>query len=263
MLRKFGWFDSLSLIFALSEEEKLMLYFGKRLLSVSFMIGVLFALNVNASVTYIGIDKTTQGDWVGKYGKDGAVIFCNKSAHGADLSIPYVPSEAEKLFIKGLIQEISITDSTGKAYGYIWNATPGDDKKCSLLVDKSSRIAACVSGRGWADLTISLKVNSTNYKVSIYCLDYDKVRVPGQDTYGYQGDKLPDKFDINIGDHTNGVYISWEVTGQEPFKYFAKKVGATVNIVTSAVFVDEIKTTSNVDPASKLLETWGKIKQNY
>ena len=48
-------------------------------------------------------------------------------------------------------------------------------------------------------------------KCKFYCLDYDRVRVPGQKTYGYQGEKLPDKPDVEIGDHTNGVYVSWEL----------------------------------------------------
>jgi len=231
--------------------------FSLMILGISLLAFFIFTDFSNANVTYLGMDSTTQGDWIGKYGGDGAIIFCNKGAHGADLAIPYEPSEAEKLFIKGIIQEVGITDSGGKAYGYIWNANPGNEKRCPLLVDKSARLAACVSGRTWVDLAISLKVKSTSYKVSVYCLDYDRVRVPGQDTYGYQGNKLPDKPSEKLGDHTNGVYLSWMVTGSEPFNYFSSRLGGTVNTVVSAIFVDETK---NVEPNGKLSTLWGYIK---
>jgi hypothetical protein len=221
----------------------------------AFLTFVVFSA---AEVKYLGTDDKTQGDWIGKYGEGGAIIFCNKASHGADLPVPYEPSEKEKLFKKGLIEEISITDTSGKAYGYIWNANPGDEKRCPWLVDKSARLGACVSGRTWVNLAISLKVDSSHYKVTIYCLDYDRVRVPGQKTYGYQGEKVPDKPDVEIGDHTNGVYVSWEVTGKEPFRYFADRIAGTVNVVVSGLFVDEMK---SVEPGGKLSTTWGCIKK--
>ena len=54
------------------------------------------------------------GDWIGKYGGSGAIIFCNKENHNADLPVPYKPDEAQKLFKQGLIKEISISSAGGQ-----------------------------------------------------------------------------------------------------------------------------------------------------
>ena len=215
-----------------------------------------------ADVTYLGLDDKTQGDWIGVYGADGAIIFCNQANHNATFPIPYEPSEDEKKVKKGLIEEIIATDLTqGTAYGWIWNANPPDDeKKSPWLVDESARFGACVAGSSWVDLAINLKVNSTRYQVAVYCLDYDVVRVPGQEIYGYQGeglDDLPGQPDDEMGDHSQGVYALWEVTGNDPFNYFATKLVGTTNIVVSGIFIDE---TQAVEPDGKLANTWGDIK---
>ena len=209
-----------------------------------------------ADVEYLGADWDTQGDWIGKYGADGAIIFCNQDAHNADLPVPYKPSEEEKLFKKGIIKEVSITSSGGgAAYGWIFNPDPGEDKKAPWLVDESSRFAACISGRN-ADVAITLKVNSDHYKVTIYCTDYDTANTRGYQVYGYQGETLPDEPDEEIVEYSDGVYTSWEVTGQEPFRYFAKNT-LQFNVVASGLFIDDMK---DVEASGKLSTTWGRIK---
>ena len=236
---------------------------GKNFLPISLgLILLLFVLSATAEVKYLGADWDTQGDWIGKYGADGAIIFCNQDAHNADLPVPYKPSEEEKLFKKGLIEEISITSSGGgAAYGWIFNANPGDDKKAPWLVDESSRFAACISGRN-NDLAITLKVNSAYYKVTIYSTDYDTENTRGYQVYGYQGEELPNEPDEEIVEYRDGVHTSWEVTGQEPFRYFAKNT-LQFNVVASGLFVDAIAAPTGVSPSSKLPEIWGKIKERY
>ena len=230
---------------------------GKNFLPISLgLILLLFVLSANADVKYLGTDWDTQGDWIGKYGADGAIIFCNQNAHNADLPVPYKPSEEEKLFKKGLIEEISITSSGGgAAYGWIFNANPGDDKKAPWLVDESSRFAACISGRN-ADVAITLEVDSDHYNVTIYCTDYDTANTRGQQVYGYQGETLPDKPDEETVKYTDGVHYSWEVTGDEPFMYFAKNT-LQFNCVASGLFIDDMKA---VKSGGKLSTTWGHIK---
>ena len=44
-----------------------------------------------ADVTYLGMDSDTQGDWIGVYGADGAIIFCNQANHGGNFDVPYQP----------------------------------------------------------------------------------------------------------------------------------------------------------------------------
>ena len=234
---------------------------SKHFLAISLLILLSFALGAGADVKYLGTDTKTQGDWVGKYGQDGAIIFCNKENHGVDVPDPYKPDEAQKLFKKGLIKELSVTDSGTTAYGWIFNANPGDDKKSPWLVDKSARYAACVSGRA-ANVAMTLTVTSTHYKVSVYCMDYDTTARAYQ-VFGYQGDKLPDKPDEEIAKYTDGIYTSWEVTGSEPFKYFAKNLAGSVNNVASALFVDDMGATSSVKSVDKLSTEWGHIKSAF
>ena len=209
-----------------------------------------------AEVKYLGTDWKTQGDWIGKYGKDGAIIFCNEKFHNGDLPVPYEPSSGEKKVKKGLIEEISITSSGGgAAYGWIFNANPGNDKIAPWLVDESSRFAACISGRN-ADVDLTLKVNSDHYKVTIYCTDYDTANTRGQQVYGYQGETLPDKPDEETVKYKDGVHYSWEVAGDEPFRYFAKNT-LQFNVVVSGLFIDDMQ---DVKPGGKLSTTWGRIK---
>jgi len=233
------------------------MYKGKHFLPISLAILLLFVLSANAEVKYLGAEWDTQGDWIGKYGADGVIIFCNDEFHSADLPVPYEPSEQEKKFKKGIIEEISITSSGGgAAYGWIFNANPGDDKRAPWLVDESSRFAACISGRN-ADLAITLKVNFDHYKVTIYCTDYDTANTRGQQVYGYQGETLPDEPDEETVEYTDGVHYSWEVTGDEPFQYFAKNT-LQFNCVASGLFIDDMK---YVEVGGKLSTTWGHIKQ--
>jgi hypothetical protein len=228
------------------------------LLNFLGLILLLSVLSANAEVKYLGADWDTQGDWVGKYGKNGVIIFCNEAFHNQDLPVAYEPAEKEKLFQEGLIDEISITSSgNAKAYGWIFNANPGDDKRAPWLVDKSARYAACISGRA-ADVAMTLKVDSTHYKVTIYCVDYDTANTRGHQIYGYQGEELPDKPDEETVKYREGVHYSWEVTGDEAFRYFAKNT-LQFNTVSSGLFIDDAK---DVVLTGKLATRWGRIKQN-
>ena len=233
---------------------------SKLFLSISLVILLSFSLCANASVKYLGSDRTTQGDWVGKYGANGVIIFCNKDNHNANLPVPYNIDETQKLAKKGLISELSITGSgTGQAaYGWIFNATPGDAKNALWLVDKSARYAACISGRN-ADVAMTLKVDSTHYKVTIYCTDYDTTARAYQ-AFGYQGNTIPAQPDEEINKYTNGIYTSWEVTGSDPFKYLGKNLAPSVNNVASGLFIDDMGAVSSVQSNDKLPSVWGHIK---
>ena len=230
---------------------------GKSLLVTTLALILLsFCLYATAEVKYLGTDIETQGNWIGEYGASGAIIFCNKENHNGDLPIPYEPDENQKLFEKGLIKEISITSSgAAKAYGWIFNENPGDNEKAPWLVDKSARYAACVSGRT-NDVAMTLTVDSTHYKVSVYSLDFDTTARNFQ-AFGYQGEDMPDDPDDEIDKYTDGVYLTWEVTGQDPFQYYAKNGAGSVNYVASAVFIDG---TASVQSNDKLSILWGSIK---
>jgi len=190
------------------------------------------------------------------YGKSGTIIFCNKESHNADLPVPYEPDEDQKLFKKGLIKEIVLGSSgVSKAYGWIFNANPGDNKKAPWLTDKSNRYAACVSGRA-NDVAMTLTVDSNHYRVSIYALDFDTTARNFQ-AFGWQGEDKPDDPDDEIAKYTDGVYLIWEVTGKEPFHFYQKNGAGSVNCVISGVFVDD---TASVESNGKISTQWGSIK---
>jgi hypothetical protein len=221
---------------------------------------------VSADVKYLGSDESTQGDWIGKYGADGAIIFCNAEYKNVDLSAPYKADPKQKLIKEGLIKELTIySDFEGKAkaYGWVFNASPPkDEKRSPLLVDGSARYAGCVSGRA-AHVAMTLTVNSTQYKVAIYCLDYDTGGARKHEVFGFQGKDIPQKPDATAPKgYNNGVYYIWEVTGGEPFKFYQKNLAGSVNSVSSGIFVDATITTS-VKPLGKLPLTWCVIKSKY
>ena len=122
-------------------------------------------------------------------------------------------------------------------------------------MDKSARYAACVSGRN-ADVAMTLTVDSTHYKVSVYSLDFDTTARKFQ-AFGYQGKDMPADPDDEIAKYTDGVYLTWEVTGKDPFKFYAKNGAGSVNYVASAVFIDG---TASVESSGKLSTLWGSIK---
>lgn len=227
------------------------------LLATSVLTLLYFCFCVSAQVKYLGTDIKTQGDWIGIYGKDGAIIFCNQENHNSDLPVPYKPDEGQKLFKKGLIEEIVLGSSgVSKAYGWIFNANPGDVKRVPWLTDKSARYAACVSGRA-ADVAMTLTVNSTHYKVSIYALDFDTTTRNFQ-AFGWQGKNMPDDPDDEIAKYTDGVYLTWEVKGGEPFQFYQKNGAGSANCVISGVFIDDAK--ASVELNGKISTLWGRIK---
>lgn len=101
-------------------------------------------------------------------------------------------------------------------------------------------------------MAITLEVDSDRYKVTIYCTDYDTANTRGQKVYGYQGETLPDKPDEETVKYKDGVHYSWEVTGDEPFMYFAKNT-LQFNCVASGLFI-QISDISPLNGLAKLQE---------
>jgi hypothetical protein len=107
---------------------------------------------------------------------------------------------------------------------------------------------------------MTLTVNSTQYKVAIYCLDYDTGGSRRHEVFGFQKD-MPQKPDATAPKgYNNGIYYIWEVTGGEPFKFYQKNLAGSVNSVSSGVFIDAIG--KGVEPGGKLSTTWGRIKSS-
>ena len=210
------------------------------------MLASMLTLSVYANVEYTGKDTATQGDWMGKYGENGAIIF-DAGAQGQIID----SSESDHL-TEGVIASYDV----GIAHHYNWANSTNDKRGLQLPPDGASRIAACIfHDNGW---TLTLTVDATDYNVAVYFLDWDlNMRI--HDVVGYQGKSPPQTFDFTVEapDFQEGVYHLWHVTGNEPFKLeVAQRSG---NVVSSGVFVDGA--TAAVKPGGKVTTTWAEIKK--
>ncbi len=192
---------------------------------------------VYAKVEYTGKDTKTQGDWIGKYGENGAILFAPKDL--VDL------------------KDIKYNDGGNQRWDW---ANPTPDKRGLFYPnDPKKRAGSCVFNNPVGVLTIETKLS--NYQVAVYAVDWDSsVRV--QDMVGFQGNKAPDKPDVTVSnpEFHEGVYYLWLVDGNDPFKLQITHKGGA-NWVISGIFLDDMKGTS-VQLKAKLATVWGQLK-NY
>lgn len=113
-----------------------------------------------------GIDTTTQGDWGGKYGRDGYVLF-GYDGNGKDRA--QLPSYVQ-----------AVTPSVTKSrLDTIWQS--GTNERRALapsITNDSPRNAACTYGTIWfSDLTVHVDVDlktNTTYNLALYFVDWDR-----------------------------------------------------------------------------------------
>lgn len=190
-------------------------------------------MGVSAFAENLAEDRTTHGDWVGKYGKDGYLIF-NSS----------VSTFTEKLpdYVRELTySDLYEADATPHSW---WNGADGsalDDPahfSDALWEDESmtSRRAPCIyNGEG---VMITVDTGDVTSTVSFYSLDWDdNGRVMLVTMYDADGNEISSK---EVGEFLNGVYLSAEVTGKVTFEFmFLESVNTSPsNAVVSAVFFD-------------------------
>jgi hypothetical protein len=214
-----------------------------------FLVGI--AVSASADVKYIGTDTDTQGEWEGKYGKDGVVIF-DAAAQGA---VDPAPAGDNDLVREGLISHYETPDGqrfrwTRGALAHHLNtkSLDGEDQKLNAVAFTGGQVHTVI------------EVDAAQYQVAAYYGGNENSRV--QSIYGYLGDSSPDDPDVEVskfGNGGNGVYVIWEVTAapNEPFTIRSQQIGP-VNAVISGVFVDVVD--APVESAGKLSVTWGQIK---
>ena len=212
-------------------------------LILAFMVGVLVA---HGEVKYVSKDAKTLGNWKGKYGSSGGVIF---DAGGVDAQ--NVAGKKGDQVIKGVLKEYD--DQSVMRWN--WASHTNEERGLQYVSDAKDRIGACIFGSG--TVTITLTVDSKDYTVAAYFTDWDSsVRV--QDISGYQGNKPPTKSDATLQgpEFHNGVWHLWTVTDSEPFKLQVTHKGGA-NWVISAFLID-VK--AAVQQKNKFVATWGSIK---
>jgi YVTN family beta-propeller protein len=162
------------------------------------------------SVTYDGLDTTTQGTWTGKHGSKGDII-------ANDANNP--PSYAT----------VGITGDTT----YTWAATTTDVRALQTASGASTRIASTYYSS--SSFTINLNLTDGNkHTVSLYLLDWDSTARAETITIMDATTGAVLNTQTYSGFH-NGEYAAWEITGHVLIQV-RKTAGS--NAVVSGLFFD-------------------------
>ena len=221
-----------------------------------FLILATFAATALADVELAEIDTETLGNWVGKYGANGAIIFLAEGGgvqHGGAAADQVIQGDMERW-------------DTGEGIRWCWE-DPADVSGESALIfinDPDKRISGCayLHQRDW---TLTLEVDLPSYYVAGYFLSGEVGGGQGrsQQIWAYQGDERWEEAEaIEIRNfhsaHLGGQprYYIWHVTGPEPFHIDFHHLA--VNATISGVFIDSVL--KSVESADRLTTTWGIIK---
>ena len=212
----------------------------KFILSAYFCIFlILLSFSAEAAVEYIGNDTETKGNWKGKYGTLGAVLF---DARGDQ------------------VLEEKIDDYELENVQY-WNDPPGPvwkDESAPQSIDApEDRHAGVIFNTTPFYITVTMLVS--DYQIALYFWDWNtQNRVT--DVVAYQGKEPPAKeADVTVEgeEHINGVYEIWEISRDNSVTFRLTHVSG-VNSMVLGFFVTGPEA---VAPADKLTCTWGNIKR--
>ena len=140
--------------------------------SLLFSLIAVLAMSIyslaGAAVVYVGADMDTQGDWIGKYGNNGVIVFALEDMED--------------------LKDITAFDDGGNNR-WDW-ANPTDDERGVLYPDGSGeRTGSCVYNN--PDGIFTIQTDLPAYQVAAYVVDWDStVRI--QTMTGYQGDAPAD-----------------------------------------------------------------------
>jgi hypothetical protein len=159
------------------------------------------------------MDRATQGNWIGRYGRSGVDIA----------------GDAEQL------PAGAVLDTQGAGAPYVWDAST-TDVRAPQRVSGTGRIAAT-----WFGETVPLSVQTPGghpLRVGLYLLDWDGAN----SGFGLRDETITvtdifgDTLDaVDSGQFTNGEYMSWVVSGAVTITAH-RTSGA--NAVISGVFFD-------------------------
>jgi hypothetical protein len=186
----------------------------------SFTLMVNPAATGGSSVTFVGVDMATQGNWQSKYGTDGYSI----ANYGQ--SLPSYASFAPQ-----------------SALVYTWTASTGDAR--ALKIPNSSlRIAST----WYNNPSFSYDVNITDgnmHQVALYALDWDSPGGARSETISIVDANNPSNVldSESVTNCQNGVYLVWKISGHVTINVM-RTAGA--NAVISGVFFGSSATASFV-----------------
>ena len=205
----------------------------KKITTFALSLLLVSAMSVSAFAADITEDRTTHGDWVGKYGKDGYIIF-NSSE---DTFTEKLPDYVQDFTYSDLYE----ANATPHSW---WNGSDGSSLEDpahfndALWEDESmtSRRAPCIyNGEG---LLITIDTGDVTSTVSFYSVDWDdNGRVMLMTVYDADGNEITSK---EYGEFYNGVYVTTEITGKATCEFmFLESVNTSPsNAVVAGVFFD-------------------------
>ena len=179
----------------------------------------------------LGKDFETKGDWIGKYGTEGSLIYTD------DDSLDNTPSYAKIEFEDEQVWTWWDSDSGDPAHA--------DDEELAAereagalykTADKTSRIAACWYNGEYFNVTVS--VGDAPKKVSLYMNDFDSYSRSAEVTVKNKNGKAmkepAEKVFFEVDEYVAGCYISYQISGEVMFEFDC--YGG--NVVLSGIFFD-------------------------
>jgi lysophospholipase L1-like esterase len=180
--------------------------------STTIALTVSAATQAANAATFLGLDSTTQGAWIGKYGSAGYLI-----ANG-----PSVSAGSAAVSVAG-----SLT--------YTWVARTTDPRALQLSAGTSSGIASAYTQYPGQSFTVRVTIpGGAVQKLSLYLLDWDSTsRVQTITVLDAATNAVLDT--QTFSGFSNGQYASWSVKGDVIFKITGS---AYFTPVVSGIFVN-------------------------
>jgi len=167
------------------------------------------------TATFAGLDNTTSGDWVGRFGEQGYVLFGYGSSENVakTTNLTKLPS-----FVSSVVP---LAWSDKPALVVAWNASTADPRALAPPAPGTTpgrRVAARITSKKQASLTVDVFANATSaFNVSLYCVDFGRdlvaqnVRVMKLTSGGDNLDVLTEIVALPARSFDDGVYLTYRV----------------------------------------------------
>ena len=220
----------------------------KNLTILSTILALMMVLAVSISAASAVINPTqdadTHGDWVGKYGAEGYILFAGSDAEDNNNTPAYATVTHESVFGEASSRAVWYDGATA--------AEVHENDAAALYTDDTAtaRRAACIYNTNGLNVTVD--IGSEQKLVTFYCTDFDSNgRALLMTAYDEDGNELDS---ADIVEFIPGKYITVKMSGQVRFETVL--VEAT-NVVLSGIFFDadpDAVPAAEVAPAQTLPE---------
>src|ERR1700733_14682286 len=184
-----------------------------------------------ATAQFVNIDTTTQGNWLGAYGRDGSVLVNNSANY---------PSYA-------------VVTGMGAAKAWTWAASTSDPRALRKPLVVDDRIASALLTTSTFSIDMNL-TDGNSHQLAIYCLDWNgQGRAERIDILDAVSAAVLDSRDVASFSQTP-QYVIWNIRGHVSIKVTWT---AGTNAAISGFFFDPLASRSsvtvNVSPTSASL----------